>query len=160
MTPKSATQQQSCLEAAYRCLSYRPRSRFEVKSWLARKGFGSRIIEATLTALEAQGLLDDAAFARFWRESRESFSPRSRAALRRELRQKGVEADVVAEAVDGINEEEAAYRVGRKKAAKLRPIGCDDFKKKLSGVLKMRGFSHEIIERTVNRLWQESVKDA
>jgi len=160
MTPKSATPQQSCLEAAYRCLSYRPRSRFEVKSWLARKGFGSRTIETTLAALEAQGLLDDAAFARFWRESRESFSPRSRAALRRELRQKGVEADVATEAVNGVDEEEAAYRVGQKKATKLRPIGYDDFKKKLNAVLKMRGFSYAVIEHTVNRLWQESVKDA
>ena len=160
MTPKSASQQQTPLDAAYRYLSYRPRSEFEMRVWLGRKGHGSRTIENTLSALKAKGLLDDLAFARFWRESRESSSPRSRAALRSELRQKGIDPDVVAEALDGVDEEAAAYRAAQKKAARLATVDHDDFRTRLSGVLRRRGFSYEVTEHTVNRLWQESVKDA
>jgi len=160
MTPKSASQQQTPLDAAYRYLSYRPRSEFEMRVWLGRKGHGSRTIENTLSALKAKGLLDDLAFARFWRESRESSSPRSRAALRSELRRKGVDPDVVAEALDGVDEEAAAYRAAQKKAARLATVDHDDFRTRLSAVLRRRGFSYEVTEHTVNRLWQESVKDA
>jgi len=160
MTPKSASQQQTPIDAAYRYLSYRPRSEFEMRVWLGRKGHGSRTIENTLSALRAKGLLDDLAFARFWRESRESSSPRSRAALRSELRRKGIDPDVVAEALDGVDEEAAAYRAAQKKAARLATVDHDDFRTRLSAVLRRRGFSYEVTEHTVNRLWQESVKDA
>jgi regulatory protein len=160
MTPKSASQQQSPLDAAYRYLSYRPRSEFEMGVWLEGKGFGRRTIESTLSTLKAKGLLDDLAFARFWRESRESASPRSRAALRSELRRKGIDPDVVAEALDGVDEEAAAYRAAQKKAAKLATVDHDDFRTRLSAVLKRRGFSYEVTEHTVNRLWQESVRNA
>ena len=105
-------------------------------------------------------MLDDLAFARFWRESRESSSPRSRAALRSELRQKGIDPDVVAEALDGVDEEAAAYRAAQKKAARLATVDHDDFRTRLSAVLRRRGFSYEVTEHTVNRLWQESVKNA
>jgi regulatory protein len=160
MSPKSASKQQSPLDAAYRYLGYRPRSEFEVRVCLERKGFGRRTIDSTLSTLKAKGLLDDLAFSRFWRESRESSSPRSRAALRRELRQKGIDPDVVAEALDGVDEEAAAYRAAQKKAARLGTADHDDFRTKLSAVLRRRGFSYEMTEHTVNRLWQESVKNA
>jgi regulatory protein len=160
MNSKSASQQQSPLDVAYRCLSYRPRSEFEMRVWLERKGFGRRTIESTLSTLKAKGLLDDLAFARFWRESRESSSPRSRAALRSELRRKGIDPDVVAEALDGVDEEAAAYRAAQKKAARLAAVDHDEFRIRLSAVLRRRGFSYDVTEHTVNRLWQESVKNA
>jgi len=160
MTPKSASQEQTPVDAAYRYLSYRPRSEFETRVWLGRKGYGGRAIESTLSTLKAKGLLDDLAFARFWRESRESSSPRSRAALRSELRRKGIDPDVVAEALDGVDEEAAAYRAAQKKAARLATVDHDDFRTRLSAVLRRRGFSYEVTEHTVNRLWQESVRNA
>ena len=160
MTPKSASEEQPPLDAAYRYLSYRPRSEFEMRVWLGRKGYGSRTIETTLSTLKTKGLLDDLAFARFWRESRESSSPRSRAALRRELRQKGIDPDVVAEALDGVDEEAAAYRAAQRKATRLGALDYSDFRTRLSAVLRRRGFSYDVTEHTVNRLWQESVRNA
>ena len=56
MTPKSASQQQTPLDAAYRYLSYRPRSEFEMRVWLGRKGYGSRTIESTLSDIEGEGV--------------------------------------------------------------------------------------------------------
>ena len=156
MHPKSAPREQSPLDAAYRYLGYRPRSEFEIRVWLERKGFARRAIESTVSTLKAKGLLDDLAFARFWRESRESSSPRSRAALKRELRQKGIDPEVVAEALNGVDEEAAAYRAAQRKAARLRALDYNDFCTRLGAVLRRRGFSYEVTERIVNRLWQES----
>ena len=160
MTPKSAPRGQSSLDAAYRYLGYRPRSEFEIRVWLERKGFGRPAIDSTMSALKAKGLVDDLAFARFWRDSRESSSPRSRVALRRELRQKGIDPDVAAEALDGVDEQSAAYRAAQRRAGRLTTFGHDEFRAKLSAVLRRRGFSYEVIEHTVNRLWQKSVKNA
>lgn len=160
MAPKSPSQPPSPLDAAYRYLAYRPRSEFETRVWLERRGFGRPSIETTISTLKRKGLLDDAAFARYWRESRESASPRSRAALRSELRRKGIDSDLVTEVLDGVDEERAAYRVVQKKAVRLATFGHDEFRVKLSAVLRRRGFSYEVIEQTVNRLWQESVKNA
>ncbi|MDM7999914.1 MAG: regulatory protein RecX [Dehalococcoidia bacterium] len=160
MGRKSVPSDQTCLDAAYRYLAYRPRSEFEIRAWLQRKGFSGKAIREALTILKAKGLVDDLAFARFWRESRETASPRSRAALRRELCRKGIDPEVVSEALDGVDEEAAAYRAAQRKAARLRNVDHDDFVAKLSGVLRRRGFSYEVTEHTVNRLWQESVRNA
>lgn len=160
MTPKSARCENSPLDVAYRYLAYRPRSEHEVRVWLARKGFSQRIVQSTVSTLKKKGLLDDAAFARFWRESREASSPRSRAALRSELGQKGIDPDVVAQALDGMDDESAAYRAAKKRASRLAGMDRADFRAKLSAALMRRGFSYDVTVHTVNRLWQESVKNA
>ena len=58
-------------------------------TYLSGKGYDRQIV-ADVCPLEAQGYLDDHAFARFWVENREQFRPRGRRALAYELRQKGV----------------------------------------------------------------------
>ena len=70
--------QQRCLNAAVHYLGYRPRSEAELRQRLSRRSFDSASIEAVLKLLKEQALVDDVAFAQFWRESRQSFRPRSR----------------------------------------------------------------------------------
>jgi regulatory protein len=156
VSARSAPQQQSPLDAAYRYLSYRPRAEFEMRVWLERKGFAHGAIESTISTLKSKGLVDDMAFARYWRESRDSGSPRSRAALKSELARKGIDAETAAGALDGIDDEAAAYRAAQKRAARLGRSDREEFRSKLSAALRRRGFSYEVTEHTVNRLWQES----
>ena len=51
-----------------------------MRVWLRRKEFPPGVVDSTISALKSRGLVDDVAFARYWRESRDSGSPRSRAA--------------------------------------------------------------------------------
>ncbi len=146
---------QSCLDAASHYLSYRPRSEFEIRMRLRKRGFDDSSIEGVLLKLKEQGLVDDSAFAQFWKENRESFSPRSRAMLHRELRQKGVAPYIIAEVAGEIDEEASAYQAGRKKAKKLISSDCDSFCRQLVAFLKRRGFNYEVTQHTVNQLWQE-----
>ena len=151
---------QSCLDAACRYLSYRPRSEFELKMRLQRKGFNDSSIQDVLLKLKEQGLLDDLAFAQFWKENRESFSPRSRMMLQKELRQKGVSPYIIEEVAGGIDEEASAYKAAQRKVKRLASADYDNFCRKLGAFLKRRGFNYEVTRYTVNQLWHERDKDA
>jgi len=154
----SAEAEQQAVEHALNFLSYRPRSRAEVRRYLLRKQTPPDIIEAALTRLDRLDYVNDRAFAGFWIENREQFSPRSSRALKYELRMKGVEREVADELVNEEQDEERALLAGRKKALSLlRQPGIEYamFRERLSAFLLRRGFGYEVTARTVKALWQE-----
>ena len=142
-----------CLNSAFRLLSYRPRSEAEIRTRLRRR-FDEETIAEVLHHLRTTQMIDDAAFAQFWRENRESFSPRSKRLLKLELRAKGVDAELAGEAVAGIDEEESALRAARRRARLWAGEDYDTFRRKLGAFLRRRGFGYEVISRTIERLWQ------
>lgn len=144
-----------CLSAATRVLTYRPRSEFELRERLYKRGFSEDSIEAAITRLKNQGFVDDVAFARFWKENRELFSPRSQWLTGLELRKKGVAEDVIDEVVRDTDDDDSAYRAAQKKAHRLPLSDYETFRRRLGEFLKRRGFSYDVIRRTVRRLWQE-----
>ncbi|MBA3586826.1 MAG: regulatory protein RecX, partial [Chloroflexi bacterium] len=85
----------AAMETAIRFLATRPRTRWELDRRLRRAGVGEPDIEATLSRLAELGYVDDAAFARWWAEQRDRHAPRGRRAIEVELRQHGVERDVI-----------------------------------------------------------------
>jgi len=144
-----------CLNAALHYLSYRPRSESEMRERLQRRGFDSDSVEAVLTKLKEQELVDDMAFAQFWKDNRQSFSPRSQWLLRLELSRKGVATDTINRVVNEINNDESAYRAALVKAHSLPLSDRNEFRRRLGYYLKRRGFNYEVISHTVERLWQE-----
>ena len=144
-----------CLNAAASYLSYRPRSESEVRQRLQRRGFGNDSIEAVIAKLKEQGLVDELAFAEFWKDNRESFSPRSQRLTRLELKQKGVADDLIGRVVDEIDDTENAYRAALSKARSLPWTDYRSFRQRLGEYLKRRGFDYGVINHTVGRLWQE-----
>lgn len=145
-----------CLKAAYHYLSYRPRSEAEVRDRLKQHGFDSESIETVLSKLKEQGLVEDMAFAQFWKENRQAFSPRSQRLTRLELREKGVSAEVIDQVIGELDDGDSAYRAASSKAQRLRNSDYQAFLKRLGGYLRRRGFSYGVINSTVKRLWQES----
>jgi len=153
---------QQAVDRAYNFLSYRPRSREEVRRYLRRKETPPETIEAALARLDRLDLINDHSFASFWVESREQFSPRGARALKNELRMKGVEREVVEEMIDDEKDEERALRAGRKKALPLVRIpGMDfaTFRSRLGSFLQRRGFGYEVSTRTIQALWKEHGED-
>ena len=142
------------LKAALRLLAYRPRSEKEMHLRLQRR-FGDSITEAVVGQLVQKGLLDDEAFARFWRESRERVRPRSGALIRHELLQKGVAREVAERTAGQVNDQEAALQVGRRYVHRLREVDHLTFQRKLAPHLQRRGFGGGVIRHTLRRLWQE-----
>lgn len=144
-----------CLEAAMRYLSYRPRSEFELRERLTRRGFDSDGIETVITRLKEQGLVDDTDFARFWRDNRQSFSPRSRRLTGLELRRKGVAEEVIDRVVGEVNDDDSAYRAALSRAYRLTASDYQSFRHRLAEYLRRRGFGYRVINNTVEQLWRE-----
>jgi len=144
-----------CLNAAIHYLSYRPRSESELRERLRQRGFDGDTQEAVITRLKEQGLVDDMAFAQFWKDNRESFSPRSQWLTKLELRRKGVANDIIDQVVDAIDNDASAYRAALGKARSLPRFDYQSFRRRLGEYLKRRGFSYGVIHHTVERLWQE-----
>jgi regulatory protein len=146
---------QRCYDAALRYLDYRPRSQSELKQRLARRGFDGDIIEATLARLKELGLVDDLAFARFWQENRQVFSPRSRWLVRRELKAKGIADEVIERVTVDVDDEDSAYQAALTKARSLSLADYEGFRKRLGEYLKRRGFGYGVIKNTLKKVWEE-----
>ena len=155
---RSEEAEQQAVDRALNYLSFRPRSREEVRRYLQRKETPPYVIDAALERLDRLNFVDDRTFVEFWVENREKFNPRGSRAVKNELRQKGVERDVVDELVDSDGDEELALRAARKKATSLvHTPGMDyaTFRNRLGGFLQRRGFGYEVVTRTVKALWNE-----
>ncbi len=138
-------------------LARRPRSEAEVRQRLSKKGFAPVVVEEVLARLRELALVDDEAFARFWVENRSQFRPRGVQGLRYELRQKGVPAETVDQALEQIDEEELIWSVARTRASRLlaAPIDSHEFQRKLGGFLLRQGFDPALTREIVGQLWRE-----
>ena len=145
---------QRAYDAALRLLAYRPRSESEVRTRLGRR-FPSDEVDRVIDALKARGLVDDDAFSRLWSDSRNSRSPRSAAAITRELVSKGVSGETARQASAEIDDEDSAYRAGLRMARRYSEADHSSFKRKLWGRLKRRGFTDSVTRRAISRLWSD-----
>jgi regulatory protein len=146
---------QDCLNAAYRYLSYRPRSEAEIRHWLHRRGFADEMAEKAIAKLKEQNLSDDFAFAQFWKDNRLSFRPKSKRLIKKELRDKKVASEIIDQVTKDIDDEEIAYKLGSSRLPVLAHLDYPDFYRRLSSYLMYRGFGYEVIKRTVALIWQE-----
>jgi regulatory protein len=145
------------IDVALRFLAQRPRSEQEVRRRLQRAGTDESAVETVLEQLRQHALVDDAAFAEYWVEQRQTFRPRGARLLRAELRQHGIDASA-AEAAAETTEASAAddaFRAAHTRARQL--VSADErvFKSRLAQFLGRRGFDWETISVAVNRLWEE-----
>lgn len=118
---------------ALKLLVTRPHSRYELRTKLIRvcqrrkttKLIRVRTVyqplhcptltEEILQRLDDQTLLNDKEFAKYWREQREQYRPRSMYQLQGELRSKGIASDIMNEVLANYTELPAALRVANKK---------------------------------------------
>ncbi len=154
---KSTGSGPSAWDAALRLLGARARSRQEMQDRLVAREFPPDEIERTMTRLDEWKLLDDEEFAQQWVRSRSSTSQRGRLALKRELRTKGIDDDVAAQALETIDaeaEREIAYSLAEKKLT----FDADDLAdpavrakayRRLTGALGRRGYPPDVITSVV-----------
>ena len=93
-------------EAALNLLSYRMRTRSELKRRLRQKDFRPARIDLCLDQLEAKGFLNDEAAAAAFIRDRLRHRPRGKARLSSELRSKGLDADAVNRVINDVFENE------------------------------------------------------
>ncbi|GAB7180727.1 regulatory protein RecX [Kitasatospora sp. Ki12] len=141
-----------------RLLTGAAKSRKQLADALRKREIPDEVADGVLTRLEEVGLIDDAAFAAAWVESRHAVRGLSRRALTQELRTKGVAADLVEEAVaqvDHDDEEEAARALVERKLRSTRGLDRQVRTRRLVGMLARRGYSEGLAFRVVRAALDE-----
>ena len=143
---------QRAKEICLRLLQFRPRTRAELQQALGRKGVEEGVAERVLGRLDEVGLIDDKAFAEVWVRSRHTYEGLGRRAIATELRRKGVEESVTAEAVATVDheaEEERARQLVRKKLRAMTGVDDAAVVRRLVGMLARKGYTEGMSFRVV-----------
>lgn len=128
-------------------LTDQPRSRAELAESLAKKNVPDDVADRLLDRFEEVGLIDDAAFARMWVESRQRSRGLGRSALARELRKKGIDDELAREALEQVDvdaEIETAHRLVQKKLRSMHGLDRTVQTRRLTGMLARKGYSPQV----------------
>lgn len=112
---------------------------------MAKRGYPDEVSDRVLDRLAQVGLVDDVDFAEQWVQSRRVNAGKGKRALAAELRNKGVDNEVITTALAGIDaaaERERAEQLVRDKLRREK-LTDDDAKvaRRLVGMLARRGYS-------------------
>lgn len=135
----------------YNQLAYSAKTRGQLQKKLQAEGFDAELIEPLLDKFEAAKLIDDAEYAQTFVAQKSRTKKLSRAALRRELSERGVRGEeaenALAQRTDEQEREDAAELVRKK----LRPgmdlsdhAEKDRVTRRLLGMLARRGYSSSV----------------
>ena len=139
-------------------IAARDRTRHELAKALRAKNVPPEVAEQVLDRLQEVGLVNDAAFAEAWVESRQQRRHLSRPALRRELQAKGVdrdEIDAALETVDFGDELAAARELARRRHAAIAELAYPVRYRRLAGALGRRGFGGAIVTQVLREVLGE-----
>jgi regulatory protein len=113
-----------------------------------KRGYPDGISAKVLGRLTEVGLVDDAAFAEQWVQSRRANAGKGKRALAAELRTKGLDEDVIAVALDGLGTSVEHDRAVKLVQTRLRRENLDGDEAKvarrLAGMLARRGYSETL----------------
>jgi regulatory protein len=143
-------------------LAVQARTRVELERALQGRDVPEEAAAAVLDRLTEVGLVDDVTFAHDWVASRQQRRHLSRTALRRELQTKGVDRDVIDEAladVEGADEHRAALDLASRRASTMGGLSREVAYRRLGGALARRGFSASITAQVLNEVLGELGRD-
>lgn len=169
---------QKLLDRVFRLISRRPRSEKEVRDYLMRRNWKletriskksreasnwklresrqtakDKIINGIIKELKKRKLVDDSAFASWWIEQRSTFRPRGKFGLTMELRQKGVDEEIIKKVIDEkVDELPLAKKLAQKKLKAYKNLPREERWQKLSAFLSRRGFSWPVIKQVIDRV--------
>lgn len=144
-------------EAALALLSFRPRSRAELRRRLVEKGFEGDVADECVAGLGEMGLVDDTAFAEMFVRDRVRLRPHGSRRLTQELRAKGVDAETAKAAIGEVLETEEASEteLARRAAARWKPRPGEDrnaARRRLHGFLARRGFGGDAVRAVMDEI--------
>jgi regulatory protein len=134
-------------------LTFAPRTRAQLAVALRKRGIPDGVADEVLARFEDVGLIDDAAFARSWVESRHYSRGLAGRALSAELKQRGVAVDEIRAALDEQlspdAEVTAARRLVERRIAGTRGLPADQRTRRLAGMLARKGYPSGLAYRVI-----------
>jgi regulatory protein len=136
-------------------LNFMPRSRKELETALTKRHIEPDVAKSVLDRFEEIGMVDDAAYAELLIRSRCNTKRVSRSVLRQQLRQKGVNQEIIEEAllvVSDADELRMATELVERKARAMSRLEPEVRKRRLFGLLARKGYGTHIALRVINDL--------
>jgi regulatory protein len=136
-------------------LNFMPRSRKELETALAKRNIEPDVAKIVLDRFEEIGTVDDAAFAELLVRSRCNTKRVSRSVLRQQLRQKGVDQEIIEAALLVVSDEDElrmATELVEKKLRAMSRLDPEVRKRRLFGLLARKGYNTSIALRVINEL--------
>lgn len=123
----------------------------EIKKKLEVKDFSDDVVEIVIESLKEQGYLDDRAYAFKFVNQKLRLKPVSRQRLSFELQHKGIDNDIIAEALDEIDpdDEANAKKIFDKRFSKQDLSDPKQYRKAVNYLVN-RGFSVSLIKRIID----------
>ena len=146
-----------------RLLTSGPRTRAQLATALRKRKIPDRVAESVLSRFTEVGLIDDAAFARAWVESRHHSRGLARRALTAELRQRGIPDGEVRSAVGLLGPQEelaTARRLVAKRVAATRGKPMPARARQLMGMLARKGYPAGLAAQAVREALEQEQQDA
>jgi regulatory protein len=143
-------------------LTGQARSRQELADKLAKRGVPDDLATTLLDRFTEVGLVDDAAYARQWVESRHRSRGLAPRALAQELRRKGVGDDdtkAALEQIDEADERIAARALVDRKIRSMRGLDHQVATRRLAGLLARKGYSSGLAFSVVREALAEAGED-
>ena len=136
-----------------RMLTGAPRSRGELAAALKRKEIEAEVAERVLDRLEVVGLIDDAAYANAFVTAKHRDRGLTRSALSAELRKRGIDRELAADAVSQVDEEAEVGRARQlldKRIDAAMGAGEVAARRRLLGLLSRRGYPSQLAYKAVD----------
>lgn len=150
-----------------RQLTNSPKSRLQLSRKLAERNVPDDVAEAVLDRFEEVKLVDDADFAEMWVRSRSQSRKLAKGALRRELAEKGIDAETAASALEQLSDEDeetAARELLRRKLRGATGFGDraerDKTTRRLASMLARKGYQPAQAFRIVGEVLDAAVTGA
>lgn len=142
------------LNMAYKYLSFKPRSVFEIKTYLTKKKVAKEDRIKIIDHLLKNKYLDDLEFCKLYASNRARFKPRSVFAIGYELKKKGISPSIIDTVLANYNDTDLAIQCAISRLNTWKNLDTQTLKKKVYNHLRYRGFSYDICCVTF-----ESIKD-
>ena len=141
----------------FRLLALCPRTEKELNIKMRNKGFTSDTIDNVIAVIKEYRYIDDAGYAQIWISDRCRMKPMGKRRLYQELYTKGVEKEIINQALTGLTPEleySMARRIVDRKMAKgrLEP-------RKMFSFLMRRGFTVEVINKILLEISGETMPE-
>jgi len=149
---------QGLLNKAYFYLKFRPRTVVEMRHYLYKKiiktHWSRAAADKVIDYLIDQKLLDDRQFISLFVEQRKTLKPKGKYILKQELLRFGIDKDLIDNYFDNnpVDEFFLAKQTLEKYWSRFKDLAPDKRFQKASQFLLRRGFSYEVIRRTIEEL--------
>lgn len=132
----------------------RQHSSSEVKRKLKEQGFELPVIEWACEKLVQQNYINDEEFAKMWTDSRIIFQRKGRNLVRQELQQKGINKELVKNAMEAIKPEDELAGAMKLAQTKWKQTKGETFerKRKTAAFLMRRGYTGSMVTQILGRL--------